>query len=91
MKLKRREENSKLTLIECQKKWTNFALDILSISFELINNINKLKTGIEIPFDYTDSINNKLIKYESFLKKNAEELNKSNTSVQSCPINTSEK
>jgi len=35
IKLKKKEENTKATLIECQKKWNNFSLDILNISFDV--------------------------------------------------------
>lgn len=77
-KLKKKEEATKLTLIESQKKWTNFSLDILGISFELISLIKKLKNGAEVSNDLVDNINNKLGKYELFLKKNAEELDKNN-------------
>lgn len=80
-KLKKKEEATKTTLIESQKKWTNFALDILNISFDLISNMKKLKSGIEIPGDLPDSVNNKLLKYEIFLKKNAEELDKNSNVV----------
>jgi hypothetical protein len=78
-KLKKKEEATKMTLIESQKKWTNFSMDLLGISFELISNFNKLKSGIEVSEEYTEAMNKKLLKYENFLKKNAEELDK-NTS-----------
>ncbi len=32
MKLKKKEETAKITLIECQKKWTNFSLEIINSS-----------------------------------------------------------
>ena len=35
-KLKKKEETTKATLIECQKKWNNFSLDILNISFDVM-------------------------------------------------------
>jgi hypothetical protein len=54
-------------------------MDLLGISFELISNFNKLKSGIEVSEEYTEAMNKKLLKYENFLKKNAEELDK-NTS-----------
>lgn len=75
-KLKKKEEAAKITLIESQKKWTNFSLDLLTISFDLISNIRKLKNGAEVPYEQVESVNNKLIKYELFLKKNAEDLEK---------------
>jgi hypothetical protein len=75
-KIKKKEEAAKITLIESQKKWTNFSLDILNISFELINNFKKVQSGIEVSNNFVDTMNTKLLKYEAFLKKNAEELDK---------------
>ena len=32
IKIKKKEETAKITLIECQKKWTNFSLEIINSS-----------------------------------------------------------
>jgi len=78
-RLKKKEEAAKLTLIESQKKWTNFSLDLLGISFDLISNVQKIKNGVDVPDQYIEAMSNKLLKYENFLKKNAEDLER-NTS-----------
>ena len=36
IKIKKKEETAKITLIECQKKWTNFSLEIISSSLGVI-------------------------------------------------------
>ena len=32
IKIKKKEETARITLIECQKKWTNFSLEIINSS-----------------------------------------------------------
>ena len=36
VKLKKKEETAKVTLIECQKKWTNFSLEIINSSLGVL-------------------------------------------------------
>lgn len=79
LKLKRKEELSKMTMIESQKKWTNFSLEILNIASQLISHSQKVKNGIETDLENNilETFNSKISKYEQFLRKNAEELEKS--------------
>ena len=44
LKLKKKEETAKITLIECQKKWTNFSLEIINSSLGVITYNNSLST-----------------------------------------------
>jgi len=41
MKLKKKEETAKITLIECQKKWTNFSLEIINSSLGVYFVVNR--------------------------------------------------
>ena len=72
-KLKSKEEKSKIAFVDSQKTWTNLALNIITYSFELITIMkkNNLDNSPQI-----EKINKKLNKYQMFLKKNNEELEK---------------
>ena len=72
-KLKAKEEKSKIAFVDSQKTWTNLALNIISYSFDLISFIkkNNIENSPQI-----EKINKKLNKYQIFLKKNIEELEK---------------
>lgn len=72
-KIKAKEEKSKIAFIDSQKTWTNLALNIISYSFDLISIIKK--NNIENT-SQVEKINKKLNKYQIFLKKNIEELEK---------------
>ena len=75
-RVKKKEENTKLMLIESQKKWTNLSSDILKISFELILHFKNLMPEEMQNNTVIESVVKKLSKYEAFLTKNAEELEK---------------
>jgi hypothetical protein len=78
-KVKKKEEATKITLIESQKKWTNFSMELLNISFDLLGYI---ETHNDQDKDYIANINKRLQKYDLFLKQNAEELDKNTSHVQ---------
>lgn len=75
-RVKKKEEATKITLLESQKKWSNFSIEILNLAFELMN---MMKPDTEKEKEQISNINKKLLKYDSFVKKNLEELDK-NTS-----------
>ena len=73
-KLKIKDEKSKIAFIDSQKTWSNLALNIISYSFGLIDIYNNAVNNVNNP--QVDKIRQKLIKYQNFLKKNVEELEK---------------
>jgi len=73
-RLKKKEENTKIMLIDSQKKWTNLSSEILKISFELIARYTQLFPEETKSDQIIETAQKKLSKYDSFLKKNAEEL-----------------
>ena len=72
-KIKNKEEKSKIAFIESQKTWTNLTLGIINNYFNLVD-IYKQKLNETTP--QIEKMNKKLLKYQSFLKRNAEELEK---------------
>jgi hypothetical protein len=82
-KVKKKEEATKITLIESQKKWTNFSMELLNISFDLLGFIGTPEN--EQDQDYIASVNKRLQKYDLFLKQNAEELDKNTSHIQQDP------
>ena len=73
--LRLKDENNKKIFLDAQKNWCNLALDILSYSFDLINLYYKITNNHEDK--NVEEINNKFLKYQNFLVKNFEELEKS--------------
>jgi hypothetical protein len=73
-RLKSKDEKSKIAFIDSQKTWSNLALNIISYSFGLIDIYNNAVNNATNP--QVDKIRQKLIKYQNFLKKNVEELEK---------------
>ena len=73
-KLKTKDEKSKIAFIDSQKTWSNLALNIISYSFGLIDIYNNAANNIQNP--QVEKIRQKLVKYQNFLKKNMEELEK---------------
>ena len=73
-RLKSKDEKSKIAFIDSQKTWSNLALNIISYSFGLIDIYNNAVNNTANP--QVDKIRQKLIKYQNFLKKNVEELEK---------------
>jgi hypothetical protein len=77
-RVKKKEEATKLTLLESQKKWSNFSIEILNITFDLMNLV---RPASQQEKDHIYNVNKKLLKYDSFLKKNIEELEKNNSQL----------
>ncbi len=73
-RLKSKDEKNKIAFIDSQKTWSNLAINIISYSFGLIDIYNKAMNNIINP--QVEKIRQKLIKYQNFLKKNVEELEK---------------
>jgi len=73
-KLKTKDEKSKIAFIDSQKTWSNLALNIISYSFGLIDIYNNVANNVQNP--QVEKIRQKLIKYQNFLKRNMEELEK---------------
>ena len=73
-RLKSKDEKSKIAFIDSQKTWSNLALNIISYSFGLIDIYNNAVNNASNP--QVEKIRQKLIKYQNFLKKNVEELEK---------------
>ncbi|MCQ2819755.1 MAG: hypothetical protein MJ252_21025 [archaeon] len=82
-KYKQKEEKNKMAFVDSQKTWTHLALNIINYSFDLINISKKLMGNSDNEVSAkVEKINKKLIKYQSFLKKNNDDLdkNKNNSS-----------
>ena len=73
-KLITKEEKSKIAFIDSQKTWSNLALNIISYSFGLIDIYNTVANNTQNP--QVEKIRQKLVKYQNFLKRNMEELEK---------------
>ena len=73
-KLKTKDEKSKIAFIDSQKTWSNLALNIISYSFGLIDIYNNVANNAQNP--QVEKIRQKLVKYQNFLKRNMEELEK---------------
>ena len=73
-KLKTKDEKSKIAFIDSQKTWSNLALNIISYSFGLIDIYNNVANNTQNP--QVEKIRQKLVKYQNFLKRNMEELEK---------------
>ena len=73
-KLKTKDEKSKIAFIDSQKTWSNLALNIISYSFGLIDLYNTVANNTQNP--QVEKIRQKLVKYQNFLKRNMEELEK---------------
>ena len=73
-KLKAKDEKSKIAFIDSQKTWSNLALNIISYSFGLIDIYNNVANNVQNP--QVEKIRQKLVKYQNFLKRNMEELEK---------------
>ncbi len=81
-KYKAKEEKNKIAFVDSQKTWTHLALNIINYSFDLVNLGKKNNSGSPETSEKIEKINKKLIKYQNFLKKNSDELekNKANSS-----------
>ena len=73
-KLKTKDEKSKIAFIDSQKTWSNLAFNIISYSFGLIDIYNNVANNTQNP--QVEKIRQKLVKYQNFLKRNMEELEK---------------
>ena len=73
-KLKTKDEKSKIAFIDSQKTWSNLALNIISYSFGLIDIYNTVANNTQNP--QVEKIRQKLVKYQNFLRRNMEELEK---------------
>lgn len=80
IRLKQKDERNKINFIDSQRSWTNFALNILSYSFDLIMLCKSNRNKNDI-IRSTDKINKKLLKYQAFLNKNMEEIEKNNKTI----------
>ena len=80
-KIKLKEERSKNAFVDSQRTWTNLASNIITWSFNLVD-LYKKRNNNEIN-PQVEKINKRLMKYQNFLKKNAEELekNKNNSNI----------
>jgi len=65
--------------MDSQKTWSNLALNIISYSFGLLIDIYKNAVN-NADNPQVDKIRQKLMKYQNFLKKNVEELEKNKNS-----------
>ena len=77
IRLRKKDERNKANFIDSQRSWTNFALNILSYSFDLIMLCKSNRNKNDI-IRRTDRLNKKLLKYQAFLNKNIEEIEKTN-------------
>ena len=77
--LKIKDDENKKIYIDAQKTWCSLALDIISYSFDLMDLYNKITNNQKN--NTIDEINNKLLKYQNFLIKNFEELEKNNKNI----------
>ena len=73
-KLKNKDDKSKIAFIDSQKTWSNLALNIISYSFGLIDIYNNVTNNTQN--SQVEKIRQKLTKYQNFLKRNMEELEK---------------
>ena len=73
-------ENKKSTIINIQKSWINLALNILSISFDLVVLCKGNRNTNEVLLT-SGKIFKKLLKFQSFLKKQSNNLEKYNKPV----------
>jgi len=74
-KLKSKDEKSKITFMDFQKTWSNLSININSYSFGLLIDIYKNAVN-NVVNPKVNKIKQKLMKYQNFLKKNVEELEK---------------
>ena len=72
-------DKNKKVFLDAQKNWCNLALDILSYSFDLISIYYKITNNQKN--NIIEEINDKLLKYQNFLVKNYEDLEKSNINI----------
>ena len=79
-KLKKKDESNKSIFINSQRSWTNLALNILNYSFDLVMLCKSNKNYNDVLLK-SDKINKKLMKFQSFLNKNLEDLEKLKTNV----------
>jgi hypothetical protein len=79
-KWKKKDENNKNTFIQSQRSWTNLALNILNYSFDLVMLCKSNKNYNDVLLK-SDKINKKLMKFQSFLNKNLEDLEKLKSNV----------
>ena len=86
--LKTKDQKNKKIFLDAQKNWCNLALDILSYSFDLISLYYKMNNNHKD--NDVEEINNKFLKYQNFLVKNFEELEKTNKISQVTNIQTSQ-
>jgi hypothetical protein len=68
-KLRKKEENATVKLLESQAKWTSFAKDILSVCKELLKAIHTLKANNPVPVDFLEMSEARIKKYEVFLNE----------------------
>ena len=73
-KLKNKQDRNKTAFIDSQKTWTNLSLNIIDYSFKLIDTYKKSSNNTYNSL--IEKINKKLQKYQAFLIKNIEELEK---------------
>ena len=74
--LEKKEEYAKNTLIESQSKWTMFSKDLLNIANELMNTMDALQVNQSISKIPLQPIQDKLNRYEVFLKNNSDEIHR---------------
>ena len=74
--LRLKDTKNKQVFLDAQKTWCSLALDIISYSFDLLDIYNKITNNQKN--NTINEINNKLLKYQSFLFKNYEELENNN-------------
>ena len=79
-KLKKKDESNKNTFISSQRSWTNLALNILNYSFDLVMLCKSNKNYNDVLLK-SDKINKKLMKFQSFLNKNLEDLERLKSNV----------
>jgi hypothetical protein len=79
-KLKKKDESNKNTFISSQRSWTNLALNILNYSFDLVMFCKSNKNYNDVLLK-SDKINKKLMKFQSFLNKNLEDLERLKSNV----------
>jgi len=68
-RLRKKEENATIKLLESQTKWTNFAKDILAVCKELLKAIHTLQANNPVPLDFLEMSEVRIKKYEVFLNE----------------------
>lgn len=69
IRLRKKEGNATVKLLESQTKWTSFAKDILAVCKELLKAIHTLQANTPVPVDFLELSEARIRKYEVFLNE----------------------